>query len=112
MKKHILFAAIALAIASPAAAQTAPAQPNHGAHAQHAQHQGQAGHAQHGQHAQHAQHGQAQGSGQHAQHQGHAMQGDCCADRNNNGRMDCCENMPAGQSCCQQQQARPAQPNR
>jgi hypothetical protein len=22
--------------------------------------------------------------------------------------MDCCENMPAGQSCCQQHQARPA----
>jgi len=101
MKKHLLIAAIALVIAAPAAAQTAPA----------LQHQG---HAQHGQGTEHSRHGQPQ-SGQHGrhqggQHQGHAM-GDCCADRNGNGRMDCCENMAEGQSCCAEHQpARPAQP--
>ena len=80
--------AIALVIASPALAQTAPAQPqqDHGQHAQHQQH-GQ--HGQHQQEGQHQQHGQHQG-GEHAAH-------DCCADRNDNGRMDCCEQAaPAG----------------
>lgn len=97
MKKHQLLAALAFAFASPAAAQTAPAANTHQGHNM----QSQAGHAQHA---------QTQGSGQQGQHQGHNMQDGCCADRNNNGRMDCCENMPAGQSCCPQQQARPAQP--
>ena len=79
----IIVTAIALAIAAPAMAQT-------GGQQGHAQHQGQAQHqghnqAQHSQHqGQHGQHGQHQPS----QHQGH---GDCCADRNGNGRMDCCE---------------------
>ena len=103
MNKHSLFASIALLIASPAAAQTAPAINPHQGHDT-SQTQNHAGHAQHGQH------GQAQGSGQQGQHRGHNMRDGCCADRNNNGRMDCCENMPAGQSCCQQHQARPAQP--
>jgi len=83
-----IVAAFALAIAFPAAAQTAPAQ-----HQDHAQHQAgaqdQQGHEQHGQH-QHGQH-------QPGHNEGH---GDgCCADRNNNGRMDCCEqgDHPAGQ---------------
>ena len=106
MKKHIIIAAFSLVIASPAAAQTAPAANPHQGHNM-SQMQGHAGHAQH---AQHSQHGQTQGSGQQGQHQGHNMQDGCCADRNNNGRMDCCENMPAGQSCCPQHQARPAQP--
>ena len=106
MNKHSLFAAIALLIASPAAAQTAPASNPHQGHDM-SQMQNHTGHAQH---AQHAQPGQTQGSGQQGQHQGHNMRDGCCADRNNNDRMDCCENMPAGQSCCQQHQARPAQP--
>ena len=82
-----LISAMALVFAAPVAAQTAPA----------AQHQGH-GTAEHAQHAP-AQHGQHQ-SGQHppGQHQGH--EDGCCADRNNNGRMDCCENMQPGQRCC------------
>ena len=80
--------AFALAIAFPAAAQTAPAQP-------------QAQPGQHGQHQGHDQHGQHQ-PGQHGQHQPgqHEGHGDgCCADRNNDGRMDCCEqgDRPAAQ---------------
>ncbi len=95
MNKHLLIAAVALVIAAPAAAQTAPAP----------QHQG---HAQLGQGMDHSQHGQPQ-SGQHGQHQGgqpqgHGNMGDCCADRNGNGRMDCCENMAPAAS------TRPAQP--
>ena len=86
--KHLL-SAIALVIATPAAAQSAPAQ-------------GHQGHAGHGQHAQH----QGEGQGQHRQQggqQGNAPRGDCCADRNGNGRMDCCEAMAeAGdrRGCC------------
>ena len=76
-----LVATLALAFAAPVAAQTAPAHQDH---------------QQHGQHQQ-------------GQHQGH---GDgCCADRNGNGRMDCCERMAAqsgsGCACCSEQ--RPAQ---
>jgi hypothetical protein len=86
----ILMTAIAFVIAAPAAAQTAPAQ----------QHQG---HDQHQQHRQApAQPGQPPNA-QHSQHQGSGADGDCCADRNGNGRMDCCENMAqAGdrRSCC------------
>ena len=74
----IIIAAFALAIASPALAQTAPA----------------------GQPADHSQHQQGQ------QHQGHGEGCACCADRNGNGRMDCCENM--GQAG--QRQPAPAQP--
>lgn len=76
----IIVAAIAFTIAVPAAAQTAPAP--QGQHQGHDQHQG------HGQHQQHGQHQPSQPQGP----------GDCCADRNGNGRMDCCENMapPAG----------------
>ena len=84
-----LIGAIALIIASPAAAQTAPVtqQQGHSA-AQHQQHgQAPAGHGQH-----------QPGSHQPGQHQGHGE--GCCADRNNNGRMDCCENMQPGQRCC------------
>lgn len=85
----IFVTAIALAIAVPAVAQTGGQQ----SHAQHQGH-GQAGHSQHqGQHGQHGQH-------QPGQHQGH---GDCCADRNGNGRMDCCEqSAQAGdrRDCC------------
>ena len=85
----LIIGAIALVFAFPAAAQTAPAAPQHQGHAEHQQ---SGGHQEHGQHQ-----GQP-GQHQPGQHQGH---GDgCCADRNNNGRMDCCENMPEGQSCC------------
>lgn len=60
-------AAIALVIAAPAAAQSGPAP--------------QQDHAQHG-----------QGPAGHGQHRpGEHEERDCCADRNNNGRMDCCE---------------------
>lgn len=97
MKKQLLIAAVALVIAVPAAAQTAPAQPAQ----DHSRHNMQG-------HAEHAQHGQPQG-GQQGQPPGHAM-GDCCADRNGNGRMDCCESMTPGQSCCEQPAQRPAQP--
>lgn len=65
--KYII-SAIALVIAAPAAAQTAPA-PQHQGHGQHQQHQG------------------------HGQPAGHGEPGGCCADRNGNGRMDCCEGM-------------------
>lgn len=101
----IFVAAMTLVLAAaPAVAQTAPAQhQDRQQHqtGQHAQHQaGQ--HAQHqaGQHAQH----QAGQHGQHAQpgqHEGHDMRDGCCADRNNDGRMDCCENMPQGHECCE-----------
>lgn len=76
----IIIAAFALAIASPAVAQTAPAaQP-----ADHSQHQRMP----------------------HGQQQGHGDGCACCADRNGNGRMDCCENRgEAGQ-----RQPAPAQP--
>jgi hypothetical protein len=89
MKKFVAMMALVLAV--PAAAQTAPATP----HQSHQQHQT------HGQGAQphgtgHAQHGQPPQAGQ-GQHQGHDMQDGCCADRNGNGRMDCCENMAQGQ---------------
>lgn len=76
-----LIAILALALAAPVAAQTAPAQPDHRQHGQHQQHQP----------ARHQQHGDG-----------------CCADRNGNGRMDCCEQ--AAQSgracaCCDEQPA-------
>lgn len=83
----IIIAAFALAIASPAFAQSAPA----GQPADHSQHQ-------QGQHQgmPHDQHGQ----------QGHGEGCACCADRDGDGRMDCCENMgEAGQ-----RQPAPAQP--
>lgn len=68
-----LIATLALAVAAPLAAQPAPVQQDHRPHGQHQQHQ----------------------PGQHQQH------GDgCCADRNGNGRMDCCEQAAeAGQAC-------------
>ena len=90
----IVITAMALVFALPAAAQTAPAPQ----HQDHQQHQGQA-QAQPGQH-QMAQHSQHQ-AGQQGQHQGHDMRSGCCADRNNNGRMDCCENMAQDRNCCQ-----------
>ena len=98
-----LMTAIALVIASPAVAQTAPAQQHQG-HDQHQQHQGQ----QQGQPP-----GQPQGQAQHGQHQQgqHQERGGCCADRNGNGRMDCCEGMAqAGdrRGCCPEQAPTPA----
>ena len=94
----IFVTAIALVFAIPAAAQTAPVPQQHQDHAQHGQ-------MQHGQ----MQHDPAQPAGP-GQHDGHANMGDCCADRNGNGRMDCCENMAQGdrRNCCQEQAGRPA----
>ena len=101
-----LIAAVALVTVAPAAAQSAPAT-QHQDHSQHQQH-GQ-GHGQH-QGQDHSQHGQQQGQ-QHGQHQAH---GDCCADRNGNGRMDCCEAMAQSgdrRGCCPEQAPAPsAQP--
>ena len=93
----IFVTAIALVIAAPAAAQTAPAQQPHQGHGQHQQ-QGQ-GHGQH----QPGQHQPGQQGG-HQEHRG------CCADRNNDGRMDCCERMANGEgrSCCEERPAQPA----
>lgn len=94
----IITAAIALAFASPALAQGAPAGTASDPHAQHRAHQPGADHSQH----QGMQHGQHQGA-QHGQHQAGAHQHGCCADRDGDGRMDCCQNMAqSGQrtDCC------------
>lgn len=89
----IIIAAFALAIASPAVAQTAPT----GTAADHARHQ-HGNHQPHqpGQHQQGQHQGMAHGqSGQ----EGRGASSSCCADRNGNGRMDCCEGMAqAGES--------------
>ena len=99
----ILISAIALAFAVPAAAQAAPAvQPQQ-------QHTGQrpaAGQAEHGNHAGHQ---MPQGS-QHDEHKGHAM-GECCADKNGDGRMDCCEKMAADKEPAPQQKPGQATPH-
>ena len=102
MKKLLLIGAMALAFASPtAAAQAAPAANPHQGHDMSQMQGHDMSQMQHGQ----MQHGQ----GQTGQHQDHAAQGDCCGDRNGNGRMDCCEHMAQGQSCCEEHQpARPA----
>ena len=89
--KTLFIAATAFAFATPAAAQPAqPAQPAQQSHQ---------GHAQHGQQTNH-------GS------MPHGMTMDCCRDANNNGKMDCCENMGAGMSTPSQggRQAPAAQP--
>jgi hypothetical protein len=48
--------------------------------------------------------------------QGHEGEGDCCADRNGNGRMDCCEHMAAAGDrrgcCCEEHPAQPSAPSR
>ena len=78
----MLLTALVLAIASPAAAQTAPAA-GHGDHA--AQHQ--AGHAEH----------------QADKHAGHKMDGKCCDEMSGGKAMDCCEKMKKEgkkMSCC------------
>lgn len=92
----IIVTAIALAFATPAIAQTAPAAQPQQDHSRHQQQPGQpAGHGQH--HGQGMQHGQD-------------MQHGCCADRNGNGQMDCCENMAAGDmSRCQEMHGPAAQ---
>ena len=98
----IIVSAIALALAMPAAAQTAPAEQPRLVHSQHQQ-QPTAGHSGHAGHAGHQMPAGQQQGAEPGQQQGHAMGGDCCADRNGNGRMDCCENMAAGAGggCCQ-----------
>ena len=80
MKKHVMIAAVSLAIAAPAAVQPAPTP----AHQDHQRHEG---------------HGEGQAPDRPGpSHQG--MADGCCADRNNNGRMDCYESMVEGQACC------------
>lgn len=83
----IIASAIALAFAVPVVAQTAPAQPQHPDHSQ-------AAHAATAQapHAGHAGHQMPPAEGS---HKGHAMKDGCCADRDGNGKMDCCEKMAA-----------------
>lgn len=85
----LLVGAIALAFAVPAAAQTAPAaaQADHSAHSKHQPKTipTSDGHAEHGSHQ------MPKG----AAHEGHAMKDGCCADKDGNGKMDCCEKMAA-----------------
>jgi len=85
----IIVAAMALALAFPAAAQTAPAE-----QPQHQGHQQMQGHAEHAQHqgAQHRDH-----------HQGTQHRDGCCEDRDGDGVMDCCEHMAQAteqRDCC------------
>jgi hypothetical protein len=79
--------AIALAFAVPAAAQTAPAQMDHSQHEPNGT-QGSPAHSGHGDH-----HMPKGGS-----HEGHSMKDGCCADKDGNGKMDCCEKMAAKKS--------------
>ena len=107
----ILFSAIALSFAVPSAAQPASAAPQHPHHTN--QPAGPASAAQ----GSHAQHQMPQGN-EEGRHEGHDMGGGCCADRDGNGKMDCCENMAAGSgsNCCRENgerapaQQQPAQP--
>ena len=95
----IFVTAMALVLAYPAAAQTAPAQPEHQGHPQ------MQGHAEHGQHQ------AGQGAHQGGQHQGHAMRDGCCEDRNGDGRMDCCEHMAQAteqHDCCAEHAEQPS----
>ena len=96
----IFISAIALAFAVPAAVQAAPAVQLHQAQSHQ---QGAAAHAGHVDHAGH----QMPKGGEQVPHKGHAM-GGCCADKNGDGKMDCCKKMAAtsGQSDPKQ----PAQP--
>jgi opacity protein-like surface antigen len=96
----IFISAIALAVAVPAAAQAAPAAQSQ----QQQQQQGTAGRAGHDSHAGHQ---MPQGS-HHDQHKGHAISG-CCADKNGDGTMDCCEKMAADKGAAPQ--AKPGRSN-
>lgn len=80
----LIVGAIALAFAVPAAAQTAPAQMDHSQH-QPSSHPASPADGQHGGH-----HMPQGGS-----HEGHPMKDGCCADKDGNGKMDCCEKMAA-----------------
>ena len=79
----IIVTAIALAFALPAAAQPA----GHQGHDQHQQQQ--QGHDQH-----------RQQPGQHESHRD-----GCCADRDGNGRMDCCEQAEGQRQGCEHHQS-------
>lgn len=84
----ILISATAMAFAVPAAAQAAPAGQSQ---QQPSLPQGTSAQAGHGNHAGHR---VPEGS-RHDHDKSHAM-GECCADKNGDGRMDCCEKMAAG----------------
>lgn len=92
--KTIYMAAMALAFATPAAAQP---------HQGHAQHQATPtgptpAAADHAGHAQHQNHGPA--GADHSKHAG------CCGDTNGSGKMDCCEGDKAVQQpCCEKHAA-------
>lgn len=88
--KYVLTSAVALAIAAPAAAQTLPQ--SQADQSQHSAHQRGAP-AGHGQHAGHAEHQSQAGA-----NRGSPMS--CCADADNDGRMDCCEAKQASQRPC------------
>ena len=90
MKSILFVAAACFAFVTPAAAQ--PAQPQADAHAQHQIH------GQHDGHTAHAQHQNGQHPDGHAAHQAN---GECCADKNGNGKMDCCDGAQAAdRPCC------------
>lgn len=79
----LLLTAVALAIASPALAQAAPAQPGHSAHAGHDM----------------------------AGHEGHDMKG--CCETDAEGKMACCEKMKAAgktMACCGEEKAKATTP--
>jgi hypothetical protein len=80
----LAFSAIALAFAVPAAGQTGPA------HTYHSQHH-ESGHQAPGSHGEHP-------MPKSDAHKGHAMKDGCCADKDGNGKMDCCEKMAATKS--------------
>lgn len=91
----IIVSAIALAFAMPAVAQNAP-QPQQQGHSQH--HQGGAATDAQTDHSGH----QMPAGKPHDHNQGHAMKDGCCADKDGNGKMDCCEKMAAKKEggCC------------
>lgn len=108
--KKIALAALAVAASVPVAAQ--PAQNSHPGDAAHLV-QGQHGHAaaeEHDGHAVHRQRGRPEtqaGPGQGSHQGGHRVMSGCCADGNNNGRMDCCEQGSAC-ACCARRETGPA----
>ncbi len=92
----LMLAAIALTIASPALAQTAPANP----HADHAAQTMQAAPVEH------SEHGTTSGADPHA---GHEMAGGCC-EQGADGKMACCDMMKAEgneMACCEEAPAEP-----
>jgi hypothetical protein len=82
----IILGALALAIAVPSAAQTAPATDPHAGHAQHQQ---QGNHSQHGDHGKMA--------GEHADCCKEGERKPCCDKMKDGAAMDCCKEHAGGQ---------------